>query len=75
MFVTDSIKVSDKDIYNHYFNKKSFERLTNTKASKKAGRTMKKEFKRYLIGYFHNPPCVNPKPPTLGGGFFIRKPK
>jgi len=34
MFVTDSIKVSDKDICNHYFNKKTFERLTNTKASK-----------------------------------------
>ncbi len=42
MFVTDSIKLSDKDICNHYFNKKTFERLTNMKASKKAGRTMNK---------------------------------
>ncbi len=43
MFVTDSIKVSDKDICNHYFNKKTFERLTNTKAGKEAGRTMNKK--------------------------------
>ncbi len=34
MFVTDSIKLSGKDICNHYFNKKTFERLTNMKASK-----------------------------------------